>query len=195
MKMRFRPGPGVEVLSHSEGVEIKPPTDAQPSSQELSADISAVCPPELLASCPPEIVFLLKVLLAQVHQQADLIRQQQAKIDALEVQLAKDSHNSSKPPSSDGLAKPAVKRTQSLRTSTGKPNEGQPGHQGHTLEAVDQPDHVQVHPVTQCRQCHALLQQVPSIGVEKRQVFELPPTHPTGSDRTPSGAQGVPLLW
>jgi transposase len=89
----------------------------------------------------------------------------------LEEQVAKDSHNSSKPPSSDGLAKPKPK---SLRTPSARPTGGQPGHPGQTLRMVPTPDHTVRHPVDRCTGCgRSLADQVPD-RVERRQVFDLP---------------------
>ena len=89
----------------------------------------------------------------------------------LQEQLAKDSHNSSRPPSADGYAKPAPK---SLRKPSGRPPGGQQGHQGHTLRRVDHPDHVVTHSVLTCEKCgHSLADRDPDC-VETRQVFDLP---------------------
>jgi transposase len=49
-----------------------------------------------------------------------------ARVQELEARLAKDSHNSGKPPSSDGL----TRKTKSLRKRSGKKPGGQIGHRG-----------------------------------------------------------------
>ena len=106
-----------------------------------------------------------------------LIRALFAKLQALSAQVkelqgrvALNSRNSSRPPSSDGLAKPAPK---SLRVAGQKPNGGQKGHGGHTLKSVAQPDHVHAHsPPSHCDACSLPL-GVAAV-VETRQVFDIP---------------------
>src|SRR2546423_1282819 len=72
-----------------------------------------------------------------------LITSQQERIKTLEGRLAKDSHNSSLPPSSDRFVRPP----KSLRTKSGKKPGGQKGHRGHHLRQVQAPDEVLIHPV------------------------------------------------
>ena len=102
----------------------------------------------------------------------DLILQLLPRIQQLEDQVAKNSRNSSKPPSSDGLRKGPP---QSLRQKTGRQSGGQKGHQGHTLKMSETPDKVVLHPVTECQRCGEDLQAVEANKVEKRQVFDIPP--------------------
>lgn len=95
----------------------------------------------------------------------------QQSIKELQARLSLNSKNSSKPPSTDGLAKPAPK---SLRGKSGKKSGGQPGHTGSTLcQSTDEVDVVITHTgASVCPACHLELTDFEV--VEKRQVFELP---------------------
>lgn len=102
----------------------------------------------------------------------DLINQLIQKVQDLEAQIAKNSSNSGKPPSSDGLKKPH--KTRSQRGKSERKPGGQNGHQGRTLEQIDRPDHIVIHSPSQCGGCGHSLLDVEGASVEKRQVFDLP---------------------
>jgi len=102
----------------------------------------------------------------------ELIMELKAEIQSLRDQLSKNSQNSGKPPSSDGLKKP---RTRSLREKGKRKRGGQKGHKGHTLKMVETPDHIEVHALSSCPHCSANLANVVCEGYERRQVVDIPP--------------------
>jgi len=62
----------------------------------------------------------------------------------------------------------------SLRGRSGKASGGQKGHKGGTLRQVSDPDHVVGHEASACRHCGSSFAAKSAVGVEKRQVFDLP---------------------
>ena len=119
-------------------------------------------------------------LAALVVQQARVIEELRVEVAALRAEnaelkrrLGMDSTNSSKPPSSDSpLTKPTPK---SLRGKSGRKPGGQPGHPGSTLALVDNPNERERHEPGPCQGCGASLADAPEVGMERRQVFDLPP--------------------
>ena len=119
-------------------------------------------------------------LAALVIEQARVIAELRERVAALEAEnaelkrrLGMDSTNSSKPPSSDSpFTKPAPK---SLRRKSGRKPGGQPGHPGSTLALVDNPNERKRHEPGPCTSCGASLADAPAVGMERRQVFDLPP--------------------
>ena len=94
------------------------------------------------------------------------------RIAELEARLGQTSKNSSKPPSSDGLDKPAPK---SLRRRGVRKPGGQDGHRGSTLAPVATPDEVITQEPVCCRGCGDGLGGAAEVGREHRQVFDIPP--------------------
>jgi transposase len=112
-------------------------------------------------------------LAALVAAQAEWIAQLQAEIAQLRGQLGQNSRNSSKPPSSDSpFVKPAPR---SLRRKSGRKPGGQSGHPGSTLAQIADPNETVRHEPGPCGGCGADLADAPEAGVERRQVFDLPP--------------------
>ncbi len=113
----------------------------------------------------------MKQVIVMVEKQQTINQVLETRVQALEDQIAKNSSNSGKPPSSDGFNRPAPK---SLRKRSRKKSGGQTGHIGYTLKAVEKPEHVKVHRVEQCNHCHVSLKKVTASRYEKRQVFDVP---------------------
>jgi transposase len=91
-------------------------------------------------------------------------------INELGAKLGTNSSNSSKPPSMDGLGKPAPK---SRREKSGKKPGGQPGHQGHGLKIDREPDEKVEHTPETCLECGAELPGETAKCVETRYVWEI----------------------
>jgi transposase len=132
---------------------VQPAGDGRPSYDELAA--------------------LVQRLAAEVAAKDEVIAGLRAEVAELRRQLGQNSRNSSKPPSSDSpFVKPAPK---SLRRRSGKKPGGQPGHPGSTLALVDNPNERKRHEPGPCAGCGAELTDAPEVGMERRQVFDLPP--------------------
>ena len=110
------------------------------------------------------VIVLVESLVARINAL-------ETRIEGLENQKSKDSRNSSKPPSADGL----TKRTKSLRTKSGRKSGGQKDRPGSTLEWCEEVDEVFVHPVVDCTSCGASLENVAVLNLRCSQVHELPP--------------------
>src|SRR5947209_6385535 len=109
-------------------------------------------------------------LRTEKQQLREQVEQLGVRLHELEGRVAKDSHNSSKPPSTDGYAK----KTRSLRKSSGKKPGGQQGHAGSTRHFVERPDEIIMLRPQKCAHCQASLHELPAEGYERRQRVDLP---------------------
>lgn len=110
------------------------------------------------------------MLVEQLQQQIAVLT---ARVNDLEQRLKQDSHNSHKPPSSDGLAKKPPPRSQ--RRASGKRVGAQRGHRGVTRPLSETPDQIVTHTPTECQHCQTPLASVAVENYERRQLLELPP--------------------
>ena len=134
--------------------------------------IAAVIPPTVKAKAA--VIAKLVELASKLETLKRIIMAQQHRIQQIENQLAKDRHNSSKPPSRDGLNK--QRKTKSQRHTTKRKIGGQPGHPGHTLKLVDHPDHIEICKLAKDHcDCGRSLKGQKIAGYERRQVIDIPP--------------------
>ena len=116
-----------------------------------------------------KLISVILTLQQQIEQLQESVAKQAAEVQSLREQVAKNSRNSGKPPSSDGLRKP-----RNLRQKSGRQPGGQKGHAGQTLKMVEQPEHVKVHTISTCDHCSSDLTLIEPYGYERRQVFDIP---------------------
>lgn len=141
--------------------------NANTSAESLLQKITAL---ELLIEKQWE---LIQSQALTIEGQAATIARLQSRITELEKRTKKNSGNSSKPPSSDGLSKPP--RTTSLRENGKNKSGGQLGHKGETLKQTLHPNIIKQHVLAHCPDCRTVLLAEPLTGIVKRQVFDIPP--------------------
>jgi transposase len=133
------------------------------SSTSLSPDSAPSLTGEVFDALPPSVRAYIRYLEATILQL-------QTRVCDLEARLAKDSSNSSKPPSSDGM----TRKPKSQRDKSDKKPGGQQGRVGRGLSQVENPDLIVTHAPTNCHECGSNLSDVNGSCVERRQVFEIP---------------------
>ncbi|MEF2913471.1 MAG: IS66 family transposase [Succinivibrio sp.] len=120
------------------------------------ADLSALA--LSLSAIIKMMITMVSGLMEQNEKQATTnsnllgtIKDLQETIKELQRKLNMDSHNSSKPPSSDGYKK--AKKDRSLREKTGRKTGGQKGHKGVNMKLPHEPDEVKIHLPEKCKTC------------------------------------------
>ena len=117
-----------------------------------------------------ELLALVAAQAGVIEAQAQRIEQLEALVSELQRRLGQNSRNSSKPPSSDGPAKPARRPSPGSGRSPGK----QPGAPGANLSRSADPDVVVDHLPQACRGCGQDLVAAAEAGVMVRQVVDIP---------------------
>jgi transposase len=116
----------------------------------------------------PQIISSLEQQVVSLKEENAFLRNQ---LEVLLSKSSKNSHNSSKPPSSDSF----VRHTKSLRKPSGKKAGGQPGHEGTTLKMAAVADEAIMHRVHSCAACGKDISLIGTQSYERRQVFDIPP--------------------
>ena len=137
---------------------------------------NSLLPPDVWDALPVEARSLVEALSLQIEAMQRQINALQGEVRSLKAQLSSNSHNSSKPPSSD----PIHLKRQPPKLPSGKKRGGQPGHRRATRPLVP-PD--QLHDTiackpAACRGCGSTLRGDDLTPI-RHQVAEIPPIRPT----------------
>ncbi len=115
---------------------------------------------------PTSIAALIGSLRAHVSQLETQVHELKSEVQELRNWLSKDSHNSSKPRSSDGLRGPPKLR--SLRPQTNGSSGAQLNYQERRLDPVEEHDRTEIHSLDTYTCCGHFRDQ--PIGVDRRPV-------------------------
>lgn len=128
----------------------------------------------------------LETLVADLHQKVAALGQlceaQQREITELKEKLGRNSSNSSRPPSQDGLSQKQKRRKERKRSR--KPSDrkqgAQPGHPGHQRELADESEvaHFEHHFPPTCSGCGHDLPAIPQGEPRREQKWDIPPVKP-----------------
>jgi len=141
-----------------------------PQGVELSA--------EDWRSTPPSVRALVLRLLAEWAEAQEQLAGLRRRLEELEERLRTDSHNSSKPPSSDLPSNREARRPEEKPRGERKPG-GQPGHEGKSRPLVPPEDvarFVDCRPPSHCECGGNVALSDPEPG--RHQVWDLPPQKP-----------------
>lgn len=135
-------------------------------------------------SCPrcAEFEAIIADLQAKIAGLAQVNEALRREIEELKEKLGRNSSNSSRPPSQDGLSEKQKRREERKRTR--KPSDrkqgAQPGHPGHQRELVDESevDHFEFHFPPSCAGCGHHLPEIPEGEPRREQKWEIPPVKP-----------------
>ena len=133
-----------------------------------------------------QLVALVVELFARVEALAADNERLAAENARLRSDAAKNSCNSSKPPSRDPVAeraRQAKERQEKKARAGGKRRPGkQPGTKGSSLEMTDAPDEVIEHAPGACGGCGASLADAEIVAHQRRQVIDIPVPTPVVSE-------------
>jgi transposase len=105
-----------------------------------------------------------------IERLEEVIVRLEAEVKRLKGQVSKDSHNSGKPPASDGYKR----RPHAVKAPSGKKSGGQLGHEGHSLQQITTPDRLEIHGPSHCSHCERNLETEDGSVIERRQVRDIP---------------------
>ena len=123
--------------------------DVPPAPDEVAALRAANARLREVIEAKDTEVVVLRAHLEAYQAQLEELR---AEVEALRARLRQNPRNSSKPPSAEGLAKPAPR---SQRGKSGRKPGRPKGQPGATLELTDHPDEVVTHEPGRCAGCGA----------------------------------------
>ena len=114
-----------------------------------------------------------KSLIKELEEELEEYRGEDGGTDGSSGKPEKNSSNSGIPPSQESISARELRRTKSLRKPSGKASGGQPGHEGHTLQTVAEPDKVIKHEPAYCKCCGRPLEGIPYRKIRKTQIIDI----------------------